>query len=194
MSLSGQSDATALFSAVHYTLCDTYIDFPQSVNSWNSIFWNLAAKTHLTEQGLPRIVIYQNWWNFGKSSYADGNLPESHFDQSKPSYKSLSRWKWFYSMLLLWWCPFKIQKEKRAGLQFSSTDFLSKVSTPLRIRWTIPFIHTSLLPVVFLQPNVRLNWTPLIGTVSRRSYSNTIKLFKIHIQHCLHAYNHDLKR
>ncbi len=26
-------------------------------------------------------------------------------------------------MLLLWWCPFKIQKEKRAGLQFTSTDF-----------------------------------------------------------------------
>jgi hypothetical protein len=33
MALSGQSDATALFSAVHHTFCDTYIDFPQSVNS-----------------------------------------------------------------------------------------------------------------------------------------------------------------
>jgi hypothetical protein len=43
MALSGQSDATLLFSAVHYTLCDTYIDFPQSVNSGKSIFWNLAA-------------------------------------------------------------------------------------------------------------------------------------------------------
>jgi hypothetical protein len=38
MALSGQSDATALFSAVRYTLCDTYIDFPQSVNSGKSIF------------------------------------------------------------------------------------------------------------------------------------------------------------
>jgi hypothetical protein len=38
MALSGQSDATALFSAVCYTLCDTYIDFPQSVNSRKSIF------------------------------------------------------------------------------------------------------------------------------------------------------------
>jgi hypothetical protein len=38
MALSGQSDATALFSAVRYTLCDTYIDFPQSVNSGKSSF------------------------------------------------------------------------------------------------------------------------------------------------------------
>ncbi len=40
-------------------------------------------------------------------------------------------------MLLFWWCPFKIQKEKRTCLQFTSTDFLSIVLTPLRIRWTI---------------------------------------------------------
>ncbi len=38
MALFGQSDARALFSAVRYTLCDTYIDFPQSVNSGKSIF------------------------------------------------------------------------------------------------------------------------------------------------------------
>jgi hypothetical protein len=38
MPFSGQGDATALFSAVRYTLCDTYIDFPQSVNSGKSIF------------------------------------------------------------------------------------------------------------------------------------------------------------
>jgi hypothetical protein len=44
---------------------------------------------------------------------------------------------------LLWWCPFKIQKEKRAGLQFTSTDYLSIVSTPLRIRWTIPLRRRS---------------------------------------------------
>jgi hypothetical protein len=41
-------------------------------------------------------------------------------------------------MLLLWWCPFKIQKEKWAGLQFKRTDFFSIVLTPLRIRWTLP--------------------------------------------------------
>ncbi len=43
MALSGQSDATVLFPAICYTLCDTYIDFPQSVNSRKSIFLNLAA-------------------------------------------------------------------------------------------------------------------------------------------------------
>jgi hypothetical protein len=43
MALSGQSDATALFSAVRCTLCDTYIDFPQSVNFGKSIFLNLAV-------------------------------------------------------------------------------------------------------------------------------------------------------
>jgi hypothetical protein len=32
----------------------------------------------------------------------------------------------------------KIQKEKRAGLQFTSPDYLSLLLTPLRIRWTIP--------------------------------------------------------
>jgi hypothetical protein len=32
----------------------------------------------------------------------------------------------------------KIQKLKPLGLQFTSTDYLSIVSTPLRIRWTIP--------------------------------------------------------
>jgi hypothetical protein len=33
MALSGKSYAMVLFSAARYTLCDTYIDFPQSVNS-----------------------------------------------------------------------------------------------------------------------------------------------------------------
>ncbi len=41
-------------------------------------------------------------------------------------------------MLLLWWCPFKIQKENLAGLQITSTDYLSIVLTPVRIRWTVP--------------------------------------------------------
>ncbi len=34
---------------------------------------------------------------------------------------------------------FKIQNEKRAGLQFTSTDYLNLLLTTLRIRWTIPF-------------------------------------------------------
>jgi hypothetical protein len=41
-------------------------------------------------------------------------------------------------MLFLWLFPFKIQKQKLAGLQFTSTDYLSLFLTPLRIRWTIP--------------------------------------------------------
>jgi hypothetical protein len=45
-------------------------------------------------------------------------------------------------MLLLWWCPFKIKKEKWPGLQFTRTDYLSLVLTPLRIRWTIPLSRT----------------------------------------------------
>ncbi len=41
-------------------------------------------------------------------------------------------------MLLLRWCPFKIQTEKWPGLQFTRTDYLSLVLTPLKICWTIP--------------------------------------------------------
>jgi hypothetical protein len=41
-------------------------------------------------------------------------------------------------MFLLWWCPFKIWKEKLASLQFTSMDYLSIVLTPVRIRWTVP--------------------------------------------------------
>jgi hypothetical protein len=41
-------------------------------------------------------------------------------------------------MLLLWWCSLRIQKEKLAGLQFTSMDYLSIVSTSLRICLTIP--------------------------------------------------------
>ncbi len=41
-------------------------------------------------------------------------------------------------MLLLWWCPLKLKKEKRAGLQFTSTDYLSLVLTPLSSCLTIP--------------------------------------------------------
>jgi hypothetical protein len=33
LTLSAESDATSLFSTVCHTLCDTYIDFPQSANS-----------------------------------------------------------------------------------------------------------------------------------------------------------------
>ncbi len=35
--------------------------------------------------------------------------------------------------------PFKIWKENRTGLQFTSTDYLSIVLTPVRIHWTVPW-------------------------------------------------------
>jgi hypothetical protein len=41
-------------------------------------------------------------------------------------------------MLLLGWCPCKIQDEKRVDLHFTRTDRMSLVLTSLRIRWTIP--------------------------------------------------------
>jgi hypothetical protein len=44
MALSGSSYALAFFSTVHFTLCDTYIDFPQSVNSGKSIRPSYGAK------------------------------------------------------------------------------------------------------------------------------------------------------
>jgi hypothetical protein len=52
MALSGQSDATALFSAVRYTLCDTYIDFPQPVNSGKSIYLCKAILRSKGDSGL----------------------------------------------------------------------------------------------------------------------------------------------
>jgi hypothetical protein len=62
-------------------------------------------------------------------------------------------------MLLLWWCPFKIQKEKWPGLQFTRTDYLSLLLTTLRIRWTIPLISVSMAIDILLKKeelNMRL--------------------------------------
>jgi hypothetical protein len=41
-------------------------------------------------------------------------------------------------MLLLYGVPLKVNKKNWPGLQFTRTDYLSLVLTPLRIRWTIP--------------------------------------------------------
>ncbi len=43
--------------------------------------------------------------------------------------------------------PLKFKKKKRAGLQFISTDYLSLLLTPLRIRWTIPLSQVALVNV-----------------------------------------------
>jgi hypothetical protein len=42
-----------------------------------------------------------NWWHFGKSSARDGKMPESPIDRAKPSYKSISRWKWFDPLVMV---------------------------------------------------------------------------------------------
>ncbi len=69
-------------------------------------------------------------------------------------------------MLLLWWCPLKIQKEKRAGLQFTGSDYLSSLLTPLRIRWTIPLRQS----YTKKQHVVVVEWEP--KTDSKESLNN----------------------
>jgi hypothetical protein len=52
-------------------------------------------------------------------------------------------------MVLCSYCdsvPLKLKKEKLAGLQFTNTDYLSLLLTPLRIRWTIP-LRRQWLPI-----------------------------------------------
>jgi hypothetical protein len=69
--------------------------------------------------------------------------PLCYFDQTKSIKFALAAENGF--ILLLWWCPFRIKKEKLVGLQFTSTDYLSLVLNPLRIRWTVP-LRSSILP------------------------------------------------
>ncbi len=52
-------------------------------------------------------------------------MPESQFDWTKLFINLKATENGF--MLLLLWCLFKIQKEERAGLQFTSMDYLSLV-------------------------------------------------------------------
>jgi hypothetical protein len=71
MALSGQSDATVQFSAVRYTICDIYIDFPQSVNSGKLILKLSGVKP-----------------SYGARATADCHIPEL-MKFSKSSYVSL---------------------------------------------------------------------------------------------------------
>jgi hypothetical protein len=89
-------------------------------------------------------------------------------------------------MLLLWWCPFKIQKEKRAGLQFTITDYLSLSLTPLRIRWTIPLIYTSPSQGLWVVAGYNVsNVGPglLLGENRQHSFQVLI-LFQQHLKSC----------
>ncbi len=101
------------------------------------------------------------------SSYSGiDEIPVSHLTETEKSRKvnliKQSHRKSLYAaengfMLLLWWCPFKIQKEKRAGLQFTSTDYLRLLLTPLRIRWTLPLKSTRPYKYICRWSNVKIN-------------------------------------
>jgi hypothetical protein len=60
-------------------------------------------------------------------------------------------------LMFLLWCPLKIQKEKREGLQLTQTNYLSILLTPVRIRWTIPLnsiMKPSISEQIYLPPGM----------------------------------------
>ncbi len=75
-------------------------------------------------------------------------------------------------LLLLWWCPFKIQKEKRAGLQFTSTDYLALLLTPLRIRWTIPLSELYWLCLVKVTLRRYFQWSAILSVTLTLTFRN----------------------
>ncbi len=86
MTLSRQSDATALFQqsailSVTLTLTFRSLSIPESKFSGVKPSYGARATA---DCHIPELM------NSSKSSYADGKLLESHFDQTKPSYKLLS--------------------------------------------------------------------------------------------------------
>jgi hypothetical protein len=68
-------------------------------------------------------------------------MPENQFDKTNTILQIFKPLK----LVLCSSCDgvLKIQKEKQAGLQFTSTNYLSLLLTPLRIRWTIPSTATA---------------------------------------------------
>ncbi len=76
------------------------LTFRQSANSKVN-FLKHDNVSHLRFKRWQRIVVFRNWWNSDKSSSGDGKMSESKFDQTKPSKKSLSRWKWYYAPLVM---------------------------------------------------------------------------------------------
>ncbi len=73
----------------------------------------------------------------------------------------------------LWLCPFKIQKEKRVGLQLTSMYRTSLVLTPLRIHWTVPLkkcSNDSIYVLIFIHSIMYFpmssNWRVLFFNVS----------------------------
>jgi hypothetical protein len=113
----------------------TYIDFPKSINSGESIFQNIAA-----------------WTSYGAKAAADCCIPElmkfrqvifwrrKNAEKSIWSDKAISSIRKSLKMVLCSSCdgvPLN-SKRKQAGLQFRSADRMSLVSTTLRICLTLP--------------------------------------------------------
>jgi hypothetical protein len=124
------------FLTVRYSLCNTYIDFPQSANSRKSIFWNLAAKKRPS---------------CGAKAIADwliDEFPVSHLMETKNAGKSI----WFDKTVLQIFKPLKmvfcyscdgvpLKFKKKNGRASSWPVQIELVLTPLRIRRTIPSTH-----------------------------------------------------
>ncbi len=127
----------ALFSAVRYTLCDTYIDFPQYFNSGKSIFKTSRHKAILQGKG-----------ESGLSFTRIDEITVSRLPEMEKWKRSLIRQIFKpLKMVLCSFCdsfPLKLKK-KQAGLHFTSADYLSLILTPFRIRWTIPLIFACIM-------------------------------------------------
>ncbi len=99
---------------------------------------NTIADCHIRELLTFWYVIFRRLKNVGKSIWSDKAILKifkplkkvlcSFCDGVPLKFKKNGRVSSL--QLLWWWCPFKIQKEKRAGLQFTSTDYLSSDVPP----------------------------------------------------------------
>ncbi len=79
MALSRYSDAMEPFSTVRHIIRDTYIDFPQSVNSGMSISKTWRRKAILGSKGNSGLS-YFSIDEILLSSHGDGKMQESQFD------------------------------------------------------------------------------------------------------------------
>ncbi len=117
--------------------------------AWRLIRWPCLVKVTLWLSFQQSTILYVTLTLTFRSLSIPGidEIPLSHFTETEKFLKfTLIRQSHLTNLLaaengfliLLWWYPFKIQKEKWAGLQFTSTDYLCSLLTPLRIRWTVP--------------------------------------------------------
>ncbi len=88
-------------------------------------------------------------------------------------------------MLFLWWCPFKVQKEKQVGLQFTSTDYVFELS--IDPSWnsldnTFKYLNWSRRRPRFLQKWIEHKYN-LIQSFTYHSY-RTFNAIKLQGDHC----------